>query len=393
MATPEAIEDAPTEPVRVRELRAAEAGRARRIWRRRAAFGARVEHLAQLGLLLLLAVGCWRVLAPFFPAILFALVIVSSSWPLYRRLRDRLRGRDLSASLVACALVLLMALGPALLLMLGFADAARWVLGLLESHEGLLLVALPGWVDTLPGAGPMMVDAWNALRTDPDRLQRLLAYGAAPAREAALISGRALGNAAMQIVLATLVMFFVFRNGDRLVAQLHRVAERMGGALAQELIDTARGAVAGVMFGAIGAGLAQAMLATIGFLIAGLPNPFLLGALTFVLSIIPVGPPLIWGGAALWLLQQGDAGWALFMVLYGLFGISAIDNVLKPMLISRASHLPFVLALIGVVGGVISFGVVGVFLGPTLLALLIALTGHWLQQDTPKPQATARPLA
>ena len=363
-----------------RESRAPEEGRPRQL----ATFGASAEHLVQLGLLLLLAVGCWRVLAPFFPAILFALVIVSSTWPLYVGLRARLRGRDVVASVVASALVLLVALGPALLLMLGLADAARWALGLLENRETLLVATLPHWIESLPGVGPVMADTWNALRTDPDRLQRLLALGAAPAREVALVSGRALGNAAMQVALATLVLFFLLRNGERLVTQLNRGAERMGGALARELIDTARAAVTGVLFGEIGAGLAQAMLATIGFLIAGLPNPFLLGALTFVLSIVPIGPPLIWGGAAIWLMQHGEAGWALFMVLYGLLGISTIDNVLKPMLISRASHLPFVLALIGVIGGVISFGVVGVFLGPMLLALLIELAGHWLRHDSTK---------
>lgn len=351
--------------------------------------GTEVEHLVQLGLVLLLAVGCWRVLAPFFPALLFALVIVSSAWPLYRALKARLGGRDRAASLVACACVLFMVLGPALLVVLGLADAARWALHVLEPGAPLPLIHLPPWVEQLPGVGAKIADGWERLRTEPDHLQRLIAYGAAPAREVALVSGRALGNAALQIAVTMLVLYFLLRDGERLSAQVDRAARRMGGALARELIDTARAAVSGVMFGAIGAGLAQATLATIGFQLAGLPNPFLLGSLTFVLSIVPIGPPLIWGGACLWLLQHGEQGWALFMLLYGLLGISTIDNVLKPMLISRASHLPFVLALIGVVGGVISFGIVGVFLGPTLLALLIDLGGHWLRREPPRADTPA----
>lgn len=375
--------------VRAGSPRLGERSRARLKRHLRSTFGARVEPIAQLALLLLLAVGCWRVLAPFFPAILFALVIVSSTWPLYLRLRTVLGGRDVTASLMACAIAVLMALGPALLLMLGLADAARWALRLLDPSHGAPLAPLPDWVASLPAIGSSIAEAWQTLSDQPDRLRGLLGYVAAPARELALVSGRALGNAAMQIVLTTLVLYFLFRNGDRLATYLHRAAQRMGGSLAQELIDTARGAVSGVMFGAIGAGLAQAMLATLGFWIAGLPNPFLLGALTFVLSIVPVGPPLIWGGAALWLLQQGETGWALFMLIYGVLGISTIDNVLKPMLISRASHLPFVIALIGVVGGVLSFGVVGVFLGPTLLALLIAIAAHWIGRERRRPQAAA----
>jgi predicted PurR-regulated permease PerM len=116
----------------------------------------------------------------------------------------------------------------------------------------------------------------------------------------------------------------------------------------------------------------------------------LLGALTFALSIVPVGPPLIWGGASIWLFEQAQTGWSLFMLVYGVAGISSIDNVLKPILISRSSRLPFAATLIGVIGGVIAFGVPGVFLGPILLALAIECFSHRLQSvGEPGRSATA----
>ena len=118
-------------------------------------------------------------------------------------------------------------------------------------------------------------------------------------------------------------------------------------------------------------------MAAIGFLIAGVPAALLLGFATFFLSLLPIGPPLIWGGATAWLAYQDQIGWAVFMAVYGFFAISGIDNVVKPLLISRGSSLPFVLVFLGVFGGVIAFGFVGIFIGPTLLAVGFALAQRW----------------
>ena len=115
--------------------------------------------------------------------------------------------------------------------------------------------------------------------------------------------------------------------------------------------------------------LAQGVVAGIGFLIAGVPGATLLGFATFFLSVVPVGPPMIWIPVTLWLFVQGSTGWAVFMALWGLLVISMVDNVLKPMIISHGSHLPFMLVLLGVLGGAAAFGFVGIFLGPTLLAV------------------------
>jgi len=118
-------------------------------------------------------------------------------------------------------------------------------------------------------------------------------------------------------------------------------------------------------------------VAAVGFLIAGVPGVALLAVATFLFSLVPVGPPLIWGGAAIWLFNQGSTGWGIFMVIYGLVVISGVDNVVKPMLISRGSSLPFLLVLLGVMGGVLAFGFVGLFIGPTLLAVALGLLRNW----------------
>ena len=117
----------------------------------------------------------------------------------------------------------------------------------------------------------------------------------------------------------------------------------------------------------------------IGFIIAGVPGIIILTVATFFFSMVPVvGATMIWGGAAVWLYETGQTGWAIFMALWGMFGISSVDNFLKPFLISRTSSLPLLLIVVGVFGGVLVFGFIGLFLGPTLLALGRVLISEWL---------------
>jgi predicted PurR-regulated permease PerM len=152
---------------------------------------------------------------------------------------------------------------------------------------------------------------------------------------------------------------------------------------AREVGETISRTVRGVMYGLLGTALAQALVAALGFFIAGVPAVPLLSVLVFVSSLIPVGPPIVWGGAALWLFSRGETGWGIFMLVWGFFLISGVDNVVRPMLISRGSSLPFLLTLLGVLGGVIAFGFVGMFIGPTLLAVGYSLMSGWTHTKDP----------
>ena len=134
----------------------------------------------------------------------------------------------------------------------------------------------------------------------------------------------------------------------------------------------------GVIYGLIGTAFAQAVVALIGFWIAGVPGAFILAALTFVLSLVPMGPVLIWGSAAAWLYVQDRSGWALFMVIYGVAVISSVDNFVKPILMSRAGNLSMLLVVLGVFGGAIAFGFIGLFVGPALLAVAWSLVKTWI---------------
>jgi predicted PurR-regulated permease PerM len=136
--------------------------------------------------------------------------------------------------------------------------------------------------------------------------------------------------------------------------------------------------VRGVVYGILGTALVQAVMAGIGFFVAGVPGAALLALLTFFFSVVPVvGTGLVWIPAAIWLFQQGSTGWGIFMIAWGLL-VGNVDNVVKPWLISQGSDMPFILIFFGVMGGALAFGFIGVFLGPTLLAVSSRLVEEWV---------------
>jgi predicted PurR-regulated permease PerM len=204
-----------------------------------------------------------------------------------------------------------------------------------------------------------------------------------PARHALLSGGIMLGAGVAQMSLAAFVSFFFYRDGEALMAVIRAAMHRIMDEEAESVAEIVSQTVRGVMYGLLGTALAQALVAALGFFIAGVPAVPLLSVLVFVSSLIPVGPPIVWGGAAIWLFAQGETGWAIFMLVWGFFLISGVDNVVRPMLISRGSSLPFLLTLLGVLGGVIAFGFVGMFIGPTLLAVGYSLMSGWTHTKDP----------
>jgi predicted PurR-regulated permease PerM len=179
------------------------------------------------------------------------------------------------------------------------------------------------------------------------------------------------------MALSIFITFFLFRDGVAVGQRLTAAIERIGGERGGHLLTVAGKTIRGVVYGILGTALAQAVAAGIGFLIAGVPGAAFLALLTFFASVVPVvGTGLVWVPAAAWLFQQGSTGWAIFMLIWG-FGVANLDNVVKPWLISQGSDMPFILIFFGVLGGALAFGFVGVFLGPTLLAVGFRLVEEW----------------
>ena len=336
-----------------------------------------LQHYARLAAVVVVVIGCYQVLHPFIPALLFAAVVCTASWPLYRRLRDAVGGRAIWASLLMTLLLVVLVIGPSTLLALSLADD---VAALIDGARNLIdhgPLQPPDWLRDVPMIGSVLSDYWQRIAASREELNALLKSLFEPARIVLLGAGKAVGSSLVQLTFATFIAFFFYRDGEQLVQAARAILTKLAGRLGDSLLSTINGTVIGVVHGIFGTALAQAMVALIGFLVAGVPGAMALAAATFLLSMVPVGPPLIWGGAAIWLFAQGSVGWGIFMIAWGLLAVSSIDNFIKPYLISRASSLPLLLILLGVFGGIVAFGFIGVFIGPPMLAIGLTLMQLW----------------
>jgi predicted PurR-regulated permease PerM len=332
---------------------------------------------------ILLGVGCLYVLRPFLAAILFAAAVVISSWPLYQRLLRRMRGRRTPAALTMTLSLTLLVIIPLALVAWNLADNIGNAFDQLRyalSHGELLP---PAWIRDIPLVGDQVDLYLRQLVASREQMLELAQRMVEPARRWLLAGGIMLGTGVVQMSLAAFVSFFFYRDGETLMTVIGAAMRRIMDEEATPVTDIVSQTVRGVMYGLLGTALAQSLVAAAGFLVAGVPAVLLLSVLVFVSSLIPVGPPVIWGGAAVWLFSQGETGWGIFMLVWGFFGISGVDNIVRPVLISRGSSLPFLLTLLGVLGGVIAFGFVGLFIGPTLLAVGYSLLSGWTHTKDP----------
>jgi predicted PurR-regulated permease PerM len=335
------------------------------------------KNYAQLGTVLLLGLGCVFVLLPFLTAILFAAAVVISSWPLYNRVLAAMRGRRTLAALTMTLSLTLLVIIPIAAVAYNLADdvarsfeQARVVIVQGELHA-------PAWLGRVPLVGGWLEQYVSGLFASRDQMTDLAKRMLEPARHFLMAGGLVLGGGVVQMSLAAFVSFFLYRDGQALMRVIEVAAARVFGERAAKVSTTISQTVRGVMYGLLGTALAQALVAALGFTIAGVPAVPLLAVLTFATSLVPVGPPIIWAGAAIWLFTQGSIGWGIFMLVWGLVLISGVDNVVRPILISRGSSLPFLLTFLGVLGGVVAFGFVGLFIGPTLLAVGYSLVSDW----------------
>jgi predicted PurR-regulated permease PerM len=363
----------------------------------------RLELMATLALLGLLVVGTVLVLRPFIISLILAAVLAYASWPVYEWLLARLHERTGRAATLMTVLLLLTLVTPFAIMAVSLVDNAVELLRLLRAALNQPLPEPPLWLDSVPLAGSYLHGKWLVLMQEEEGalLLQLKQYLLKlPLRDWAITAGGALGQGVVLITFSVLICFFFYRDGPAITARLQAVMEHLAGHRARDLIEITAGTVSRVMNGILGTALAQSVLALLGFWITGVPGAMLLGLLTFFLSIIPMGPPLVWIPAAIWLYFHGETAWAIFMLVYGMVVISSIDNVIKPYLISRGGALPLLLVFMGVLGGLMTFGFIGVFLGPVILAIGYALLTEWMkpstatgQQDAVTPPAAGSPDA
>lgn len=332
--------------------------------------------LVQILLLVLFGASFW-VMAPFWSALFWGAVLAFASWPLMRLLTRWLGGREsLAAGILTLGWMLLVAV-PLVWLGFNLADHVRDAVALIKDIQVDGLPEAPTWLGSIPFVGERLVATWDSIDQQGAALMVSIKPYLGQVGNWLLARSAQIGGGILELTLSLVFVFFFYRDGPRLAMFVHRLLERLIGERAGYYIELVAGTVQRVVNGVIGTAAAQALLALIGFLIAGVPGALVLGIVTFLLSLIPMGPPLVWIPATAWLAWKGDYTYAVFLGVWGTFVISGVDNVLKPYLISRGGNLPLVIVLLGVFGGLIAFGFIGLFIGPTLLAVAYSLLTDW----------------
>ncbi|MCW2267289.1 putative inner membrane protein [compost metagenome] len=340
--------------------------------------------LVQIILLGLLGAGLW-VMAPFMSALLWGAILAYASWPLMRLLTRVLGGREtLAAGLLTTLWILLVAL-PLVWLGFNLADHIRDATAFVRDVQVDGLPDAPSWLGSVPLVGPRLVAMWDTIDQQGAALLTTVKPYLGQVGNWLLARSAQIGSGILELTLSLVFVFFFYRDGPRLAAFVLRLLERLIGERAEYYLGLVAGTVQRVVNGVIGTAAAQAILALIGFLIAGVPGALVLAIVTFMLSLIPMGPPLAWVPATAWLAWQGEYGMAVFLGIWGTFIISGVDNVLKPYLISRGGNLPLVIVLLGVFGGLLAFGFIGLFIGPTLLAVAYSLLLDWSRSEQQVP--------
>jgi predicted PurR-regulated permease PerM len=335
--------------------------------------------LMQIALLLLLVACIWVVL-PFISALLWGAILAFASWPLMRRLNVALGGRPTLAAGILTGMWVLLVLLPLVWLGFNLAEHVRDATGFIRDVQLEGLPPAPTWVANLPLVGERLSQLWASMDAQGAAFFQGLKPHLGQVGNWLLARSARLGSGLIELALALVFTFFFYRDGPRLSAFALRLLERLMGERGEYYLDLIAGTVQRVVNGVIGTAAAQAVLALIGFMIAGIPGALVLGIFTFLLSLIPMGPPLAWIPAVGWLIWQEHYAMAVFLGLWGTFVVSGVDNVLKPYLISRGGDLPVVIVLVGVFGGLLAFGFIGLFLGPTFLAVGYRLMTDWARE-------------
>jgi predicted PurR-regulated permease PerM len=345
--------------------------------------------------LCLLLAGCLLVLLPFVSAMLWGIVLAISCWPAYERLLRLTANRRTVASLLMMVGMVLVFLLPFAIVGITLADNVSALTAALRSWIAAGPPAPPGWLHKIPVVGAKAFEAWSSVASDTGKILEKSKEWIQPVSSVLLRGGILLGRGVIELALSVLISFFLFREGVSAAERLGTAVERISGERGQRLLIVAGKTVRGVVYGILGTALVQAVLAGVGYFMAGVPGAALLALLTFFFSVVPIiGTGLVWIPAAFWLFHQGSTGWGIFMLIWGL-AIANIDNFIKPWLISQGSEMPFLLVFFGVIGGALTFGFIGVFLGPTLLAVGWRLVKEWASSGPAKPsdmpsQATAQ---
>jgi predicted PurR-regulated permease PerM len=331
------------------------------------------------GLLLL----SYQVLQHFLVPVAWAGILAFVTWPIYDRLLQAAAGmRNLTA--LAMTIALAAAFVVPVIWLVAVLHTEVWAAYLMLRDEfSVDKLYVPDSIRGIPWLGEQLQALLDRVSGDREALRREVLMWLEPWLGKLGVLAGSVTHVVANMGIALFTVFFFYRDGASLAQQAGRVLRLFVGWRAQRYVRAIGDTTKAVVYGIVLTALAQGTLAGLGYWVAGLRAPALLGGVTALVALIPFGTPFVWGAAGIWLLATGHTVPGIGLLLWGTLVVSSVDNLIRPLVISSATRIPFLLVMFGVIGGLIAFGPVGLFLGPVVLAVLLAVWQEWLEGSHP----------
>ena len=316
---------------------------------------------------------------------LWAAIIAYITWPLYHSVQKLCGPRPTLSATIMISMVILVVGIPLTFAIFMLQHEGRSLFYELQKQVFSGHLDVPQFIRDLPFIGKEVTRTLKEINTDPNSIvqnvsgwfQSHLSYGRLVLSE--------ISKNIFKLCFAVMSLFFFYRDGQTILSQVSKALEMVIGPRIHHYLDTISETTRAVLYGVGLTAVAQALLAGISYFVAGVPNPMVLTIVTFLFALIPFGPPVAYSAVSLWLFSQGQTIEAIGVMAWGVCVVSTADNVIRPLVISGATQIPFLLIMFGVLGGLASFGMIGLFIGPVILAVLLAIWREWLHEQVNEP--------
>jgi len=325
-----------------------------------------------------LIAACFWIMKPFLLAVIWAAMIVIATWPLMLSIQARLAGKRGLAVLVMTLLLLAILIVPVTLAITTVIEKAQGLVGNSQALADLKIPPPPEWLNNIPLQGRKISAKWLEFSLlAPQELYGKISPYSNKIVGWFLTQAGSIGMMLVQCLLTVIIAAVRYANGESAAKGVRLFFQRLAGQPGEDAVILAARAVRGVAIGIVGTALIQSFLGGLALLIAGIPAVAILTAVMLLLCVAQVGPGLVLIPATIWLFMQDQTSWGIFMVISTVI-VGTIDNFIRPILIKKGADLPLLLIFAGVIGGLISFGLIGLFIGPVMLAVTYTLVKEWV---------------
>ena len=340
-----------------------------------------LQKVLLFGLFFILLYLSFNVLKYFIVPVVWAAIIAYMTWPLYQSIKRSVGSRPNLSAIIMMIMVTLVVGIPLTFAIFLLQHEGRSLYYELQKQVFSGHLNVPDFIRNLPLVGKEISRTLRDINNDPNSIVQNISIWIQGHLNYGKVVFNEISKNLIKLGFAMLSLFFFYRDGEIILKQVSKALEKVIGPRVHHYLDTISDTTRAVVYGVGLTAIAQALLAGVSYFVAGVPNPMVLTIITFIFALIPFGPPMAYGAVSLWLFSQGQTIEAIGVMAWGVCIVSTADNVIRPLVISGATQIPFLLIMFGVLGGIASFGLIGVFIGPVILAVVLAIWREWLHEN------------